>query len=212
VPRHPGLEGYFERPAGDMTRGSLLKLTSLLHDVAKPATKSTQPDGRVRFFGHSERGAEMVQRTLRRLRFSEQQVEMVRHMVEEHLRPGQWSSGGLPTSRALYRYFRDLGDVAVDTIFLNLADHMAARGPRLDPQDWRGHVAMAQYALDVYFKQSEGGAEPRLVTGRDLMEALGLEPGPAIGRLLAEVEEAWRTGEISTQEEALELARRTGAQ
>lgn len=189
-----------------MTRRTLLKLTALLHDVGKPATKSVQPNGRVRFFGHSELGAEMVEAVMRRLRFSEQQTHMVATMVTHHLRPGQWSNGGVPTNRALYRYFRDLGDVAIDTVFLNLADHLAARGPAMDPEDWQGHVAVAGYALKRYFQHSAKGKEPRLVTGDDLMREFGLAPGPLIGELLAAIDEAWKTGEIATREEALALA------
>lgn len=208
LPWHPALEGYFERPVADLTRAAVLKLAALLHDVAKPQTKSVQPDGRIRFFGHSELGAEMVVPALTRLRFSDQQVQLVGTMVEEHLRPGQWSDGALPTPRALYRYFRDLGDAAVDTIFLNLADHIAARGPELEPRRWAQHVALAQFALDTYFQQEERAAQPRLVTGYDVMRTFGLPPGPMVGDLLREVDEAWKTGAIATKDEALELAGR----
>jgi hypothetical protein len=51
-------------------------------------------------------------------------------------------------------------------------------------------------------------APPRLVTGDDLMEHLGLGPGPTIGRLLERVREAQAEGKVSTREEALALARR----
>lgn len=201
------LDGYFEQHLGNLGRQTLLKLTALLHDVGKPATKSVQANGRVRFFGHSELGAEMVERAMVRLRFSDQQTRMATTMVTHHLRPGQWSDGGLPTNRALYRYFRDLGDVAIDTIFLNLADHLAARGPMMDREDWAEHVAVAEYALDKYFDHEEKTRQERLVTGHDLMQAFGLAPGPLVGRLLAEVDEAWRTGAISGKDEALALLR-----
>ena len=48
----------------------------------------------------------------------------------------------------------------------------------------------------------------RLVTGHDLMEKLGISPGPEVGRLVNAVEEAQGAGEIRTREEALALARR----
>ncbi len=55
--------------------------------------------------------------------------------------------------------------------------------------------------------QEEVTAPPRLVTGHDLMDALGLTPGPLVGRLLEAVQEAQAAGEVTTREEALALAR-----
>ena len=204
-PWHPALEGYFLRGApGSVGRGTLLKLAALLHDVAKPATKTIEPDGRMRFFGHSELGAHMAEAMLTRLRFSNQEVRAVARMVTHHLRPGQWSATP-PTERALSRYFRDLGDTALDTIFLSLGDHLAARGPALEIEDWRRHVEVVDQVLGYYLEQRERVAAPRLVTGHDLMEAFGLEPGPHIGRLLAGVEEAFAAGAVQSKEDALAL-------
>ena len=207
IPWHPGMEGYFDNEVGGLPRKVLLKLAALLHDIGKPASKTFEPNGRMRFFGHAELGAEMVEKMLRRLRFSNQGIEAIARMVDNHLRPGQWSDTGMPTARALFRYFRDVGNVAVDTIYLNLADHLAARGPMFDEVRWQEHVAVANAALAYYFDQRLWhAAMPRLVTGNDLMEALHLQPGPVVGRLLAEVDEAAAVGAVATKEEALILA------
>jgi poly(A) polymerase len=49
---------------------------------------------------------------------------------------------------------------------------------------------------------------PRPMIDGDLLVAeLGIEPGPQIGRLLAEIEAAQYAGEVSTPAEALDLAR-----
>lgn len=55
-------------------------------------------------------------------------------------------------------------------------------------------------------------ARTRLVTGRDLMDTLGLPPGPELGRLLDAVEEAHEKGQIATRQDALDLARRLARQ
>ena len=53
IPWDDDVEGYFDEEIGDgHNRATLLKLGALLHDVAKPATKTIEPDGRIRFFGH----------------------------------------------------------------------------------------------------------------------------------------------------------------
>lgn len=208
TPFAPGLEGYFDLRLGGMSRRALLKLTALFHDAGKPETKTFEPSGRMRFFGHEDLGAQMAETALGRLRFSKQEVRAVVTMIAHHLRPGQWSSGEVPSRRAMYRFFRDLDEVAVDTIFLNLADHLAARGPGIVVDHWKRHVAVAEEVLREYFREQEQQSEPRIITGRDIIEVFGLEPGPQIGRLLAEVEEARATGAVRSREEALALVRR----
>jgi poly(A) polymerase len=203
------LREYLEEKAGGSSRRVLLKLSALLHDVAKPQTKRHQPDGRIRFFGHPEIGAETATLIGRRLRFSGREIRLLGKLVEEHLRPTQLSQSGLPSQRALYRYFRDLGEAAPACLVLSLADAAAATGPRLEPERWRGHVAYAAHVL------SQGGAPvrgsskaSRIVDGGDLMNELKLEPGPLIGRLIEAVDEAHAVGEVKTREEALAYAAR----
>jgi predicted RecA/RadA family phage recombinase len=56
------------------------------------------------------------------------------------------------------------------------------------------------------------GGAVRDLSGHDVMEALGIGPGPMVGRALAAVAEAQAAGEIASREEALELALRLGCQ
>jgi tRNA nucleotidyltransferase/poly(A) polymerase len=51
-------------------RKGLLKLSALLHDIAKPQTRTVDPDGRIRFLGHADAGEKVAAPMLRRLRFS----------------------------------------------------------------------------------------------------------------------------------------------
>ncbi len=202
---------HFEGEAGDgYSRRTILKLAALLHDIAKPQTKQLDDAGRIRFFGHSELGAGMAQERLTQLRLSSRSVAMVGGMVEHHLRPAQLRQGDkMPSRRAIYRYFRDAGAVAIDTIYLALADYLAARGPEIAAAAWAGYAAMLTYVLQTGTGQMPEGmaaGPPRLVNGRDLMEHFNLPPGPQIGRLLAELAEAQAVGEITTKEEGLERA------
>jgi poly(A) polymerase len=201
------LDDYLDGSVGGASRRALIKLAGLLHDVSKPETKTVEPGGRVRFFGHPEQGAVKASAICKRLRFGGRECAFVSQLVEEHLRPTQLADKGLPSRRALYRFFRDLGDAAPGVLILSLADASAARGPRLEPERWRGHVAYIAYVLENGTAQRDVVTrQPRLVTGSDLIEALGLEPGPEIGRLLAAVEEAVAAGEVSSKQEAIELA------
>jgi poly(A) polymerase len=204
---------YFrEEVLAERPRSAVLKLGGLLHDIAKPEMKTFDAAGRMRFFGHAEVGAEKAARILRRVHFSAREVTLVQTMVKAHLRPVQMSqpsSAGqrAPTRRALYRYFRDCGDAAIEILFLSLADHLATRGPRLNMSGWRQHVALVNYILRKRFQEEEITSPPKLLSGDELMAELNLSPGPVVGRLLETVREAQAAGEISTPEEALELAR-----
>ena len=209
VPRDPLPEGYFRQEASDgHTRLTMLKLAGLLHDIAKPATKTFEPSGRMRFFGHNQQGAVIAEGILKRLRFSGRGVAMVSDMVEHHLRPSQLNQPGqLPTQRAIYRYFRDLGDVAIDTLYLNLADFLAARGPDLEMEPWTEHCGNITYTLQVGLERGRPQVIPKLIDGREIMHIFNLSPGPQIGKLLELVKEAQGAGEISTREKAVSLVR-----
>jgi poly(A) polymerase len=210
-PWRPSLEAYFDEEVSDgHTRRTIVKLAGLLHDVSKPATKFIEPTGRMRFFGHDSQGAEVCQAILERLRLSSRGINLITTMVRHHLRPTQMSQGvDLPSQRATYRYFRDLGEAAIDTLYLNMADYLAAKGSSIEIDDWQGHCRLIDHILHRSLDQ-EGTPQktPRLLDGHLLMEALGLSPGAQVGRLLEAIQEAHGAGEIATQEEALQLARR----
>ena len=211
VPWTPGLAAYFDAVVTDgHTRRTALKLGALFHDIAKPQTRTIEADGRTRFFGHAEQGASIAARRLRQLRLSARGVKLVSQLVRHHLRPtGMMQEGGRwPTNRAIHRYFRDVGSAAVDTLYLCLADYLAAKGPELAHPQWLAHARMIGHIMDTGARPpvAAAPAAPRLLTGRDLMRRLQLPPGPAIGRLLEAVAEARAAGEIETQEQAFILA------
>lgn len=200
-------ERYRREAAPGRTYRALLKLTGLLHDVSKPETRTVQPNGRVRFFGHEELGAQRAAALMARLAFTAAEIELVARLIKNHLRPGQLAGpGAAPTPRALSRFFRDLDEAAADLLLLNLADHAAARGPELTEAGWVEHVAYVAWVLAN--RPAPPAPPPRpLVTGHELMAALNLPPGPLIGRLLHAIREAERRGLVRTREEALALAR-----
>ena len=132
---------------------------------------------------------------------------MVARMVEHHLRPSQLRHGDEePTPRAVHRYYRDVADVAVDTIYLAMADYLAAKGPEVVADRWAKHARMLGNLLEAGREKAPARGPQRLLTGHDLMQHLDLPPGPHIGRLLAQVDEARAAGEIATREDALALA------
>ena len=196
---------FAEEVAAGRTRRALLKLAGLLHDIGKPATKTTEQDGRMRFLEHAGQGAEMAAKLMERLRFSNRELRVVQLMIEQHMRPGYLAGEDMPSRRAIYRYFRDTAGEGIAILFLGLADHLAARGPTLDLAEWCRHAEITEYILSKWFQEQAIIVPPKLIDGHTLMDRLGLSPGPQIGELLEMVREAQAAGELHTSEEALDF-------
>jgi len=195
--------------SGGRDRATLLKLAALLHDVGKPQTRSQDEDGCIHFYNHELVGRSLAAARMERLRFSRDEVERMRVLVGQHLRPAFLAQGGLLTRRAVYRYFRATGCAGIDVVLLALADHLAIWGSRLEEARWARLLDVAEMLLTHWFERyEETVAPPPLLTGGDVMAALGLEPGPQIGRLLESLREAQAAGEVRTRGEALTLVKR----
>jgi len=201
----PKFDEHFSQDAGDgHSRLTICKLACLLHDISKPQTKSIDAKGRTRFLGHQEQGAKISSKILTRLRMSRRVVSLVTTQVLHHLRPSQMApEGKLPSQKAIYRYYRDVGDASIDTLFLYLADYMSARGPRLKESEWIQHCSVVTHILNQGFQGETSKFMSRLIDGHDIMDWLSLPPGPQIGHLLSQVEEAQAEGIVKTKEEAL---------
>jgi len=215
IPRFNDMENYFGEEITDgHNRKTALKIAALLHDIAKPTTRTVEVSGKIRFLGHPSEGAVMSAAVLNRMRFSKKGVELIRLMVQHHLRPSQMAPNGeMPSGKAIYRYFRDVGVAAIDTLYLNLADYLAARGPKLEEEEWKEYCSMISWILNEGIKSKAPDNLPKLITGHDIMDVYGLGPGPELGSLLKLVYEAHANGEIDTRVEALKLVKsnlRTG--
>jgi putative nucleotidyltransferase with HDIG domain len=190
------------------TRGMMLKWAALLHDVGKPKVRSEEPGGRIRFLRHDVVGARLATLALQRLRFTNAEARWVGTIVRQHLRPAQLSREPVVTRRAVYRFYRDLGEAGVDTCLLSLADHLATWGPELIPERWARRVQTAAQLLEAFFRRHDNAlsSEP-LVNGRELQDHFGLTEGPRLGSLLEALREAQASGEVVTRDDAFALVR-----
>ena len=132
---------------------------------------------------------------------------MVSKMVEHHLRPSHMMQGvELPTRRAINRYYRDLDSVAIDTLYLSQADFLAAKGPELNPDEWANHARMVAHIVQAGFQPAAPEAAQRLINGKELIKHFNLTPSPIVGFILEGINEAQAAGEISTTQQAWNLA------
>lgn len=163
----------------------------LLHDVGKPPTQTFE-GGRFRFNGHAGVGAEMACEILTRLRASNDEIRQVEALVANHMR-----FGDIPKMResTLKRFLR------LDRFDEHLELH------RIDCASC--HRRFGIYDLVQQKRQElsqEQLAPPRLLTGRDLIQA-GYRPGPQFSQILEQVEDAQLENRLQTKEEALAFVR-----
>jgi len=193
--------------SADHTRGTLLRLAALLHDIGKPLTRTVDESGAIHFYNHEARGAELSGTLLRGLRLSNDEIAIVKRVVTHHVRPAQLAREPHLRNRAVYRFFRDTGDAGVDTCVLMLADQRGKTPTRNEAEDAHYRAANA-ILLERYFRAHDQViAPPPLVDGHTLMQALPLEPGPRLSELLEAIREAQVEGEVTTREEAIAWAR-----
>jgi tRNA nucleotidyltransferase (CCA-adding enzyme) len=155
-----------------------VRWAALLHDIGKPATRSDGgPDAT--FYGHADVGADLARQLLDRLRFAHEPRDHIVHLVRQHMFEyrSEWSDA------ALRRWLRRVGLENVADLFdLRIADVIA--NPR--------HATLPAYLEEMRARIEDLLAQsPALrvrdlaIDGRDVMQALGVPPGPAIGWILA---------------------------
>lgn len=225
-------EHFAARASAGASYRSILMLAALLHDVSKPETLKLL-DGRLRFFEHEARGAVRAENILRALRLSREQITAATLMIRHHLRPGHLASLGKPaTDKAVYRFFRDLGEHAPGLLALCWGDHSsympldrlkklldaacsprprAARLARVRPEEARRtveHLQCVSMLLRRFFDRDNAPVPVRLLDGNEVMKALKIPPGPRVGEILERLREAQAGGEVRSRQEALDFITR----
>jgi tRNA nucleotidyltransferase/poly(A) polymerase len=199
----------------DRSVRAALFFAALYHDAEKPASKSVDEAGQIHFYGHDAKGAETAAERARAFNLSNDEVERIHKIIFHHMRFLSFTmrmeqENEEPSRKAVYRFFRDTGVAGVDLVLLALADLRGMCDHTLTQETWTRALDIARILLENYWeKREETVAPPRLLDGNDLMRELNLEPGRMIGQLLEAIREGQATGQVTTREGALELARET---
>lgn len=176
-------------------------LGAVCHDFGKPATTAFF-DGRIRSYNHEEAGVEPARALLDRLNVHAIDGVDVRAQVfgltAHHLKPGAWHKVRDEVGDGAFRRLAQKVDLEL-LARLAAADCVGRAGP-FDCSAMSWFVERAR-ALGV-----EHEAPKPLLLGRHLL-ALGLAPGPEVGRILRQVYERQLDGEITTTEEGVAAAR-----
>jgi poly(A) polymerase len=156
-----------------------LRLAALFHDVGKPRTRSVGPS-KVSFHHHDVVGARMTEERMRELRYAVADIEAVSRLVELHLRFHTYRMGW--TDRAVRRYVRDAGPLLERLNELTRCDcttRSAAKARALSRR-----MDELERRIDELAEKEELDAMRPDLDGRQVMDHLGLPPGPDVGRAL----------------------------
>lgn len=176
-------------------RDEVTVLSALLHDIAKPKTREEFPEiNRIKFIGHEKEGIEMARAVVRRLRRPVEVEDAVAWIVENHLKPGRASEYRPAKLKRLMSH-----PYAPQLLRVAWADSMGG---------YRGDIANLRICRDILrsVKNPIVDLKPkRLLNGHDLKEIFGMSPGPEMGKVLREVEDAELNGDLKTKEEAMDF-------
>jgi poly(A) polymerase len=147
--------------------------SALLHDIAKPRTK-TMEDNKVHFFGHEDIGAVMARDILKRLHFDRDFIESVSRLVRLHMRANAYTSDW--TDGAVRRFMLDSGDDLMDLLDLSRADITSYRMDKIN----RAAARVAELAERCQRLKEEAERVPLKspLDGNELMAMFGRGPGP----------------------------------
>ena len=157
----------------------IVRLAALLHDVGKPKTRSFT-DGGVTFHHHEVVGARMARDRMQALKYSNDDVETVRQLVYLHLRFHTYRLGW--TDSAVRRFVRDAGDHLDELIELTRCD-CTTRNERKAATLARRMDELVERIAELRQREELEAIRPDL-DGKQVMDHLGLGPGPHIGQAL----------------------------
>ncbi|MDX6581310.1 MAG: poly(A) polymerase [Solirubrobacterales bacterium] len=204
-----GLRELLAEPLADeLSRGDALRFGAVLHDSGKPATRVEHEGGFVSFIGHDREGAVVVREACARLKASRRLSRHLEALTLHHLHLGFMTSQRPLSRRRLYDYLKLTEPVAADVTVLTIADRLAARGtgPTASPEMIEAHLELAREVLPEALAWHRDGPPRPPIAGDELAEAVGIEPGPELGRLLGEIRAAVFAGEVETAGDAIRLA------
>lgn len=157
----------------------ILRFAALMHDIGKPATRKFEPNGAVSFIHHDVVGAKLVKKRMRALRFDNDTIKAVARLVELHMRFYGYGEAGWSDS-AVRRYVRDAGDLLEHLHRLTRAD-VTTRNKRKARKIASAYDDLERRIGELAAQEELQAIRPDL-DGQEIMEILGLKPGPQVGQ------------------------------
>jgi len=159
----------------------LVRLAAFLHDIGKPASFQQNSEGT--FHDHDIIGADILYDRLSDLKFPHEQRDTIVNLVRTHML-GHFNDGTTPKSlRRLRKNLLDHGVNGKDWLRVRIADHAASiRKEPFTLREIRNRLGYLGFAPSDT-EPSAISVKDLAIGGGELMEALGLSPGPIVGQL-----------------------------
>ncbi|MCL6297316.1 CCA tRNA nucleotidyltransferase [Streptomyces kronopolitis] len=157
----------------------VLRLAALLHDIGKPRTRRFEQDGRVSFHHHEVVGAKMTKKRMTALKYSNDMIKDVSRLVELHLRFHGYGTGEW-TDSAVRRYVRDAGPQLERLHKLTRSD-CTTRNKRKAGALSRAYDGLEERIARLQEQEELEAIRPDL-DGNEIMQILGMRPGPEVGK------------------------------
>jgi poly(A) polymerase len=190
--RHKDVFEHTLRVVENVPAEETLRWAALLHDVAKPRTRTIE-NGEVHFHRHELVGAKMTRKILGNLKYSRELIEDVSHLVELHLRPNAYESDW--TDGAVRRLMREAGPNLERLLLLSRADVTSRRTERRRAADRR--VNELQARCEELQRQADVAKLTSPLDGNELMAMFGRPPGPWIKPIKDHLTELVIDGELA---------------
>ncbi len=176
----------------------IVRLATLLHDVAKPATYKLI-DGKPTFYNHEIVGSRMAKTIAQRFRLSKRDIDRIFSLVRYHMFYYQPQN----TDASIRRFMRKVGLENINDILdVREADRLGS-GAR--ETSWRLEEMKERMVEQLHQPFAITDLE---IDGNDLMTELNLKPGPILGKILKELfEKVLDNPELNTKEQLLEVAK-----
>ena len=156
----------------------ILRFAALMHDIGKPKTRKFEKDGSVSFLHHEVVGAKMVKKRMRALRFDNDTIKAVARLVELHMRFYGYRESGW-TDSAVRRYVRDAGDQLERLHRVSRSD-VTTRNRRLSRSLAEAYDDLERRIAELAAQEELDAIRPDL-DGGQIMQILGIAPGPVVG-------------------------------
>jgi poly(A) polymerase len=198
------IDEALQRRVGAYPIRVLLRLSALLHDVAKPASH-TFKEGALKFPGHGPLGARLMAERLPQAGLGPEETAFVTTMIRYHLRPIELVKAWPAPDQAVRRFVTMLNGHVLPLMLVNLADGWATWGPNYQNDNFRRHSGFVNYVTARAWAVMQPG-EPPLITGEELMATYDLQGSRLLGAVLKATRAAQEKGEVTSHATALAFA------
>ena len=158
-----------------------LRWVALMHDVGKIATRHVDPSEQVSFLRHERVGAWLMAGVGARLAMPAARIERIAFVIEHHARVNAY--GPSWTDRAVRRLVRESGDRLADLLAFAGADYTTRRSRK--KARIRAHLEELRRRIEALAAEDAAARALPRGLGSAICEALGLDPGPEVGRHIA---------------------------